>query len=81
MVEEDVRVSELWPRHMCMSMMGFSLSLGLRDRGRWVYAGIDGVSTDGNGWVEGFRVEVLEMDGIIWSGHRIWHCCSLAKKT
>ena len=57
MVKEDVRMSELWPRWMCMSMM--ALGLSLRDRGGWIYASIEGVSTDGNGWVEGFRVEVL----------------------
>lgn len=50
-----------------MSMMG--LGLGLRDRGGWVYACIEGVSTDGNGWIEGFRVEVLEVNGIIRPCH------------
>lgn len=53
---------------MCMGMM--ALGLRLRDGGGWIYAGIDGVFTDdGNGWVEGFGVEVLEVHGIIWPRH------------
>lgn len=52
---------------MCVSMMG--LGLGLRDRGGRVYACIERVSTDSNGRVECFGVEVLEVDGIIRPGH------------
>lgn len=56
-----------------MGMM--ALGLGLRDGGGWIYAGIDGVFTDdGNGWVEGFGVEVLEVHGIIWPRHGMRSC-------
>ena len=61
-----------------MSMM--VLGLGLRDRGGRVNACIEGVSTDSNGWVEGFGVEILEVNGIIRPGHWIRHVCCSAKK-
>ena len=49
------------------------LGLGLRDGGRWIYACVEGVPTDGNGWVEGLGVEILEMNGIIRPCHGIRH--------
>ena len=56
-----------------MGMMALGLRLG--DGGGWIYAGIDGVFTDdGNGWVEGFGVEVLEVHGIIWPRHGMRSC-------
>lgn len=61
-----------------MSMMGLGLGLGLRDGGGWVYACIEGVSTDGR--VEGFGVEILEVYGIIRPGHWIRHICCSARK-
>ncbi len=54
-----------------MSMM--FLGLGLRDGGRRIYARVEGVSTNGNGWVECLGVEVLEVNWIIRSGHGIRH--------
>lgn len=54
-----------------MSMDMMALRLGLRNRGGGVYACIDGVSTDGDGRVECFRVEVLEVNGVVRSGHWI----------
>ncbi len=60
-----------------MSMM--SLGLGLRDRGGRVYACIEGVSTNSNGWVEGFRVEIFKVNGIIRPGHWIRHVGCSAK--
>ena len=38
-------------------MMG--LGFGLGDGGRWIYACVEGVTTDGNGGIECLRVEVL----------------------
>ena len=61
-----------------MGMMG--LSLGLGDRGGGVYACIEGVSTDGDGRVECFRVEILEMNRVIRSGHWIRYGFRSAKK-
>lgn len=61
-----------------MGMMG--LGLGLRDRGGGVYACIEGVSTDGDGRVECFRVEILEVNRVIGSGHWIRHVCWSAKE-
>lgn len=76
MVTTFVPVHELWPRWMCMSMMGLGLSL--RDRGGWVDACIDRVSTDGYCWVKCFGVEIFQVKGIIRPGHGIWHpCCSV----
>lgn len=59
-----------------MGMMG----LGLGDRGGGVYACIEGVSPDGDGRVECFRVEILEVNGVIPSGHWIRYIFRLAKK-
>ena len=68
---EDVRMSELRAREGCAGVG--VLGLGLGDGGGWVDARVDGVSADGDGWVMGFGVEVLEVDGVIGSGHWIWH--------
>ena len=73
-VRKDVRVSELWPREMCVGMM--SLGLGLRDGRGWINACIacvEGVFPHGDSWVEGFGVEVLKVNGIIRPCHGVWH--------
>lgn len=61
-----------------MGMM--SLGSGLRDRGGGVYACIEGVFTDGDGRVECFGVKILEVNGVVWSGHWIGHSCWSAKE-
>ena len=56
-----------------MSMV-CALGFGLGDGGGRVDACVDGVAADGDGWVEGFGVEVFEVDGfIIGPGHGKWH--------
>ena len=50
------------------------LDLGLRDGGGWVDAGVDGIAANGDGWVEGLGVEVLEVDRVVGPRHRVWHC-------
>ena len=61
---------------MDMMFLGF----GLRDRGGRVYARVEGVSTNGNSWIESFRVKILEVNGIIRPGHRIRHFLSSQPK-
>ena len=56
-------------------MVLLSLGFGLGDgRGR-VDARVDGVAAAGDGRVEGFGVEVFEVDGfVVGLCHGIWHC-------
>ena len=52
------------------------LALGLRDGGGWIdacIACVEGVSPYGDSWVEGFGVEILEVDGIVRPCHWVWH--------
>ena len=54
--------------------MVWSLGFGLRDGGGRVDACVEGVAADGDGRVEGFGVEVFEVDGfVIGPCHGIWH--------
>lgn len=55
------------------------LGFGLRDGGGWVDACVDRVSANGNGWVKGFGVEVLEVHRIITPCHGIRRYRSLKK--
>ena len=54
--------------------MVLALGFGLGDGGGRVDAGVEGVAPDGDGRVEGFGVEIFEVDGfIIGPCHGIWH--------
>lgn len=55
---------------MSMVFLGF----GLRDGGGGVYACVEGVPTDCNGWVEGFGVEIFKVDRIVRPCQGIGHC-------
>lgn len=69
----DVRVSELWPRQDRVGMVG-ALGFGLGDGGGRVDACVEGVAAAGDGRVEGFGVEVFEVDGfVIGPCHGIGH--------
>lgn len=50
------------------------LGFGLGDGGGGIDACVEGVAADGDGWVEGFGVEVLEVHGVITPGHGIRPC-------
>lgn len=70
-LQPRLRMSKLWSRQMGMDMV--FLGFGLRDGGGWVDARVEGVPADGDGWVECFGVETLEVNWIIGPGHGIRH--------